>query len=347
MFPLTVLANNPVKGKHKYEKTKKVKKEFTVNANALLDIDNKYGNIDVTTWNENRVVINVEIKVTGNDEDKVKDRLDMIDIDFNGSSNLVSARTIIEKKKSGWGWSWGSSSKVHYEINYTIKAPKSNKVDLNIDYGNISVNELDGKATLTCDYGNISAGDLNHANNQIDLDYGNANIDYMKGGDIVVDYSKVNVTEADKINLDADYTTTVFDKVTDVKYVCDYGSIKIYNAVNVVGDGDYLTTRLGTIAKNVSLVQDYGSVRIETLNSGFETVNLDGDYCSFKIGVPNSPFNFTLDLSYAGFRRGDNGYEFSKQIVKSSSKYYQGSYKGGSSANIKISSDYGSVTFNN
>lgn len=345
MIPALVLANNPVKGKHKYEKEKKVKKEFSVNANALLDIDNKYGNINVTTWNENRVVIDVVIKVSGNDEGKVDDRLDMIDVVFNGSSSSVSARTVIEKKKSGWGWGWGNSGKVHYEINYTIKAPKTNKVDLNIDYGNISVSELTGKAVLTCDYGNISAGDLNHEDNVIDLDYGKANVEYMKGGDIIVDYSKIDIEEADKISLDADYTTSVFGKVRDIKYVCDYGSIKVNNAVYIDGDGDYLTTRLGTISKKVSIVQDYGSVRIEELGEGFDSVNFDGDYCSFKVGVPNAAFSFEIDLSYAGFKRDDSGYDFSKQIVKSSSKYYEGTFKGGSSSRIKISSDYGSVSF--
>lgn len=345
LLPFIVLANNVGKEKYKYEKEKKIKKEYTVDANALLDIDTKYGNINVTTWNENRVVIDVVIKVSGNNEDKVNKHLKKINVAFSGSRSIVSAHTVIDKKKSSWSWSWGNSGKVNYEINYTIKAPKSAKADLNIDYGNISVNELDGRAILTCDYGNISTGDLNHENNRIDLDYGKANISYIRGGNINIDYSKIDVIEADNVSLNADYTASVFEKIKKIKYVCDYGSLKVHNAETIIGEGDYLTTRLGTISKNISLIQDYGSVRIEKLGVGFESVNLKGDYCSFKIGIPDTSFSFELDLGYAGFKYGNSGYDFTKKIIKSSSKYYEGTFKGGSKSNIKITSDYGSVKF--
>ena len=56
-------------------------------------------------------------------------------------------------------------------------------------------------------------------------------------------------------------------------------------------------------------------------------------------------FNFDIDLSY-GSLRGDDGFDFSKKNVKSSSKYYFGNNGNSSSGNrIKINSDYGSVTF--
>lgn len=57
-------------GKHTKEKT--IKKEFNVSTNALLKIDNSYGNLNITSWNENRVVIEVHIKTNGNNEDKVQ-----------------------------------------------------------------------------------------------------------------------------------------------------------------------------------------------------------------------------------------------------------------------------------
>lgn len=85
------------KGKGKYEKSKSIKKEYTVNSNALLKINNRYGNVDVTSWDKNEVVIEVKITVSGNDEDKVIKRLSMIDVAFEASRNEVSAKTVIEK----------------------------------------------------------------------------------------------------------------------------------------------------------------------------------------------------------------------------------------------------------
>ena len=105
LIPAMVFATD--KGKGKYEKSKSIKKEYTVNSNALLKINNRYGNIDVSSWDKNEVVIMVKITVSGDDEAKVIKRLSMIDVDFAASRNEVSAKTVIEKTSSNWGWSWG------------------------------------------------------------------------------------------------------------------------------------------------------------------------------------------------------------------------------------------------
>ncbi|HHC80535.1 MAG TPA: hypothetical protein ENK46_11675 [Flavobacteriia bacterium] len=332
--------------RYKYEKIKKIKREFNVNADALLKINNRYGNVDVISWDGDRIIIEVTITVKGNDEDKVVRRLETIDVNFDASSSFVSAKTIIEKRSSTWSWSWGRKSNVNYQIDYKVKVPITNNVNLMNDYGNISLNELKGDASINCDYGNINAGDLLSANNKINLDYGNANIAFIKGGTVNVDYSKFTIEEANTIHLNADYTTSVFEKIKSLDYTCDYGSLKVSNGVVIVGNGDYLTTRLGTISKKVDITSDYGSIRIENLKEGFDSVDINGDYCGIKIGVPDAPFNFIIKLSYGSFKRDQENFEYIKQIIKSSSKYYEGYFKAQQAgATIKIDSDYGSVTF--
>ena len=65
LIPALALANNnDRKGKSTKEKT--LHEEYTVSPNATVEIDNSYGNIDVVTWNENRVVIDVTITTTRN-----------------------------------------------------------------------------------------------------------------------------------------------------------------------------------------------------------------------------------------------------------------------------------------
>tara|TARA_R110002073_G_scaffold4213_3_gene28024 strand:+ start:133 stop:1218 length:1086 start_codon:yes stop_codon:yes gene_type:complete len=333
--------------KDKYEKSKTLKKEYTVNKDALLKINNRYGNIDVVSWDKNQVVIEVKITVSGNDESQVIERLKMIDVEFQGSRSEVSAETIIEKKSSNWSWSWGKKRNVHYKINYTVKVPLTNNVKLANDYGNIFLNELKGDADINCDYGKISIGDLHSTNNSINIDYcGSSTIGKMNGGSINADYSKLTVEEAGDIRLNADYTTTVFEKINDLNYNCDYGSLQVSDGRSVIGTGDYLTTKLGAISKKVDITADYGSIRIDDLKAGFDSVTINGDYCGVKIGTPDAPFNFILKLSYGSFKRGDVGYEFIKQVVKSQSKYYEGYYKSQNSKSIiKVDSDYGSVTF--
>jgi hypothetical protein len=345
IIPFTINATEI--GRYKYDKSKTIKKEYVVNTDAHLKISNRYGNVDVTSWSGNSIEIEVKITVSGNDEDKVIKRLEMIDVEFEGSRSEVSAKTVIEKKSSTWSWNWGKKNNVNYQIDYKVKVPLTNSVSLNNDYGSIYLNELKGDAKINCDYGKIIIGDLYSSNNKINIDYcSESTISTMVGGSINADYSKFTVEEANQINLNADYSTSVFENIKNLNYNCDYGSLKVNNGTAVTGNGDYLTTKLGTISKKVDISADYGSLRIEELKEGFDLVNVNGDYCGVKIGIPDAPFNFELKMSYGSFKRDENKFEMVKQIVKSSSKFYEGYFQNqNSTSKIKIQSNYGGVTF--
>ncbi len=344
LIPLVSSGNGD---KKKHERTKTIKKEFSVDSNAKVAINNRYGNIDIKTWDENRVEIEVKITVKGNNLDQVERKLSTIDVSFNASSSLVEAETTFGNKKNNWSW-WKKSNKTNYQINYIVKMPESNRVDLNNDYGNIYLDKLEGNANINCDYGKISIGDLMSTNNNINLDYcSQSTISYMKNGDVNIDYSKLVIEKSRKIKLNADYSTLTFKELEDLNFNTDYGSITVDDAESIYGNGDYTSMRFGTIRRNLKIDSDYGSIKVKNLEEGFEMVDIDSEYAGIRIGIASSNnFNFAIDLQYAGFKRNDENIELFKSIVKSSKKYYEGVFgKGNSSSRIKIRSQYGSVTF--
>ena len=233
-------------GKHTKEKT--IKKEYTVNSDATLKVDNSYGNIDVVTYEGNLVTIEVHIKTNGNDEEKIQKKLDEITVEFNATSSLVEARTRFSKNKSKSWWKWNKNNNVNMEINYVIKLPITNNVDLSNDYGSINLDKLEGHARISCDYGKITTKELMADNNSLSFDYtNNCYFEYIKSGSINADYSGFTVAKAKNLELSADYSKSIIEIAEDVTYNCDYGGLTINQANNVTGNGDYLTTRLGAI----------------------------------------------------------------------------------------------------
>jgi len=329
VLPMLSMAN-PIKKKWDYEKTKTIKKDFDVNADALLNIKNKYGNIDVISWNQNRIEIEVTITVSGNNESKVIERLSKINVNFENSRSAVSAKTSIENKSKNW---YNSGNKMNYEINYKVKVPVTNSVDLNNDYGTISLNEIKGKAEINCDYGKILIGNLYHHDNSINIDYtSDSEIELMNGGSI-----------------NADYSNSSFENLEELNFVCDYGKVEVGNANIIDGHGDYLTMRFGTIYKSLNVQADYGSVKIQKVMKGFERIDIHTDYTGIKIGLDEGiAFDFVAQLSYAGFDYDENNITYLKKVVKSSSKYYEGFVnKENSGAVIEINSEYGGVKLYN
>lgn len=344
LVPVLVTANNPG-WKGRYTKEKKINKEFNVNSDALLKINNSYGNLYVTSWNENRVVIEVHIKTNGNNEDKVREKLDEIRVEFSASSSMVSAKTLFEDSK--WGWSWGNSNNVSMEINYTVKVPVNNSVDLNNDYGGINLDKINGNASISCDYGKLQLGELNGNDNKLSFDYtSNSTIGFIKNGLINADYSGYVIENAGNLQISADYTQSKIIHAGNVKYSCDYGSISIDNAKNIEGIGDYLTTKFGVVHGHVSIRSDYGSIKIDKLASDAGNVNIQTDYTGIKIGYSGDyHFNFSFKLEYAGLNGGE-GFEYKIKRESGTNKYYEGHYGSTGKNKVTISADYGSISFN-
>ena len=341
LIPLTISATGR---EGKYTKNKVITKEFKVNNNATLTISNKYGNIDVVSWNENKITIRVSITTNGDDEDKVKKRLEQIDVDFESSLNNISAKTIIEKTSSSWSL-WGKKNNVNMQINYTIKMPVTNNANLSNDYGEISLDKLEGSTKINCDYGRLNIGELLSSDNKINIDYTNkSTIDFMKDGEINADYSTLHVEKSGRTKLNADYSHISFKMVTTLDYNCDYGDLKIEDCGNLVGNSDYMHTTVEKLRGTGNFKSDYGSIKINELGDNFKNLEVSSSYTHLKFGVqPSTSFNISASLSYGNFKYRD-GFTFTKEIKKNTSKQYEGYYNSANSGNnITIKSSYGNV----
>ena len=349
LVPAIGFAGNDLDGR--YTKEKKISKSFKVSPNALLQVSNSYGNVDVTTWDQNRIEIEVVIKTNGNDEEKVIQKLRDIDVAFSSSPSLVSAKTQFERQdKSWWGELFGSSSNVSMEINYTIKAPVRNNMDLENDYGNIRLDRLEGNATISCDYGRLFIGELLGDNNSLNFDYTrNSTINYIKRGKINADYSEYTIDEAGTLEINADYSESRIGKVENIAFNCDYGGVYIEKLRNLKGQGDYVGIKLGSIYNSLNLSMDYGSLTIEQLKKGIEKVDIDTDYTSVKIGYDRTaPFNFQVSTSYGGVKGidGNDRIEVNKRRQSGGDNFYEGYHLSeNSGGNIRVEASYGSVTF--
>lgn len=346
MLPALLMAHDG-KIKGKYTKEKIIKKEFKVNSDALLKVDNSYGNLNITSWSENRILIEVHIKTNGNNAEKVQQKLDEISVDFEASSSMVSARTDFDSDKSSWGWNWGKNNNVNMQINYTIKLPIKSNIDLGNDYGSIILDRVDGHAKINCDYGRLDIGELRGRNNQLNFDYtSNSTIGYMNSGKISADYSGFSIEKAGDLDINADYTNSSVGQMGNLKYSCDYGKIEIGEAKNVQGTGDYINVQLGTLHGNVDIVADYGSLKIERMAQDAGNIKIKTDYTGVKIGYdPQYHFNFEFSTSYSGVS-GKDDFEINIREEKNTSKYYKGFYGSANSGkSVSISSDYGGITF--
>ena len=342
IIPNVLVANPKNKYKHTQEKT--YNKSYDVNSDATLKVKNSFGNVTLESWNQNTVKIDVVVSVSGNDLDKVKEQLNKISVSFSNTKSLVEAITKIEKSKNSWGWKKGSN--ISFKINYSIKVPKSNFLDIDNNYGNIQLDATDAPAQITCDYGKVLLGSLNAANNKISIDYcSNSTIEYLNTGSINADYSGITVQKANKVLLNADYNTSVFGTVKELDYSCDYGSLKVGKVATLNGSGDYLGMKIESLEKAMKVNASYGSLKVNEIQKSVNDVQVHSTYGSVSLRYqPGYNFNFELKSGYGGISISDEATLSTKQN-KSNSKYYKGYVGNASSKNkIYVTSSYGGIS---
>ncbi|MEX6625577.1 hypothetical protein [Tenacibaculum salmonis] len=339
-IPNILVANND----KKYEETKTIHKNFSVNKNATLYVSNKYGNIQVSSWDKNHIVIEVKIIVKGDNINNIKNKLNAINVLFESSNNLVKASTKIENSKFNWS-SWGNNN-INYKINYHIKIPLTNNADLNNKYGNIELDRIKGKVNINCDYGNVEIDELLNESNNINLDYcENSEINFIKSGNVNIDYSKLTINNSKSLIVNNDYSTIKIGKIENLKFNSDYGSLSANNITQFTSNSDYTNIKIKTLKKNLTLKSNYGTIKIENLKKDFDKIIIDGNYTSIKLGANiENNFNFKINLTYANLRYPKEKTTIFKSIEKNSTKYYEGIFGNETNSNVNIKSNYGGIS---
>lgn len=327
----------------RYTKEKVITRDYKVNKTALFKLKNSYGTVSLSSWEQDRVTVEVRIKTNGNNEKKVQQRLDEIDVEFDASMDRVSARTRFGK--GGNSWNWNNSNRVNVQVDYVVKLPVKNSIDLANDYGKILLDRIDGHARINCDYGSIEAGELRGRENVLNFDYtSKCQFGYLNTATIHADYSSFHIDRSNALTINADYTQTAIERVQDITYSCDYGSLEVAEVLNVKGNGDYITHKFGSVSGDLSVTADYGSIKIEQLTPEAGNVQLLTEYAGVKIGYhPDYSFDFEIKTEFADLS-GRDDLNVKVRVEKSNERLYKGFYGQEDSGNsIFINSQYGGI----
>ena len=323
-----------------YIKTKNIKKAYFVNLDAGINIDNSYGNISVTTWDEDKIELDITIKVSGNNEGWVNQRINDIKIDINALKNRITAKTILGN--TNYRTKGNNNS---FEINYIIKIPKKGSVILRNKYGNINISDLWASSEINCKYGNLTAGKLYSTKNTILIEYCPSSlIEYLNSGEITARYSNLKINSLSKIDLLSDYTETTIIEGDLIQYTSKYGTLKVEKVKSIAGNANYMELQFGEVNGPFNLNAKYCQITIDYLSAKATDCIINAGYSNMKISYSNSyDFDFDINVRYANLKH-DNNFIFSNREETNSSKYYQGFFSKKGVNNLSIKSDYGNIS---
>ncbi|WP_374948897.1 hypothetical protein [Mucilaginibacter sp.] len=302
------------------EKVRNYSKSYSVDGNDVLQIHNKFGKVTVNTWNKNEFKVDVQMKFSSDREDAVNDLYENSSISDSKTGNVVSFRTNLANGKSQ---SRGNNHQ-NMSIDYTVYMPAGNALDINNQFGGITLPDLSGKTTIKLSFGNLVAQQLTNTQNDVSINFTSDNtstIEVFNGGKLKVQYSKFKAGVLN--NTDATFGFSTVD-VERFKGTADV-DVKFGKGLHI-----------GSIDKNA------------------KDINIKGQFAKIRFDLKDSDsFMFDITTKMGGF---DNSNGKAKITAKtptdedrgySSTKTYKGYIgKSNSDSKVTISTNFGDISFN-
>ncbi len=331
------------------EYTKNLHKEYPADENTLLIIQNRFGNVNINNWDKNEIVIDVIIKVDHKDEEKAKELLNYLNVEFSHDSNVISAITSIDERFNR-NISFGDSRK-EFSIDYEVKMPKNTKLDIENKYGNLFINEITGHAMISVKYGNLKANKIIRDNtkplSEVELAYSDGYIEEIEWLKLTMKYSKLEVEKSKALIAITKYSKLYVTKSSSIVCESKYDVYKIGSLANFVTTAAYTDFKFDEITKKIEIENRYGGFSVGYVPKDFEFIDIQNEYGSVKLGIDaNASYQVIGNAKY-----GDIDYPTTGRVsrIKESTELNIEGTVGSdqnTSSKINIITKYGSIKLN-
>ncbi|MFO7575391.1 MAG: hypothetical protein R6W67_09570 [Bacteroidales bacterium] len=330
------------------EVNKKYSKVFSVDPATAVVISNRYGDVTVENWDKNEVSIDVVVTAEMSTPDRSERVLEMINVEFMENDTAVGATTIIDSRFSSITRGSGTN---RFKIDYTIRMPGKNNLNIANRYGNIKIDEHPGWVNIDLRYGNLVALRLTRGNvkpiNCIAISYGKATLDEANWLSVITRYTTdLSIRKVQAMMLDSRYSKIIIDEAGSLVADSKYDNISVKNINNFVAEAAYTSMKLGTLSSSLNLAAKYGSFEAATVPPGFERLTVDASYCGITLGIDkNAAYKLEAKVNYGSISYCEDCIDIQRRIVESTSREIVGIAQPDKSpsATVTIKSSYASV----
>ncbi len=265
-----------------------VSRSFPVSLETTLEVHNKYGKIQVATWNKDSVAIEVDIKLSESSSKKLKKLKEGTQIAFTGSKSYIVAKTVIESEsgriaselKSIGNTISGSNKRI--EINYMIYLPAHMDVVLNNKFGDIYMDDLDGQVDITLSNGVLKANRLS-GNASIALSFGNGMIKSLGSANLKLSYSDMVLNEVSQLDLSSKSSKLNVDSVNVLKIDSRRDKLYFTHAEYIYGSSNFTQIWIYDLLRESDLYMKYGELTIEHIMPDFSKLYVESDYTDMTL----------------------------------------------------------------
>lgn len=285
-----------------FSETRVESRSFRLKPGIEVQVYNKYGNVNVMSWEKDSVRFEVSISVRSKQQEKLNKIISSIDCEMVSTATFISARTIFhDNSTTFWKDVVSYAGKLintgnNLQINYTVYLPADNPVKVSNKFGNIYMDSFRANVDINLANGDMQARDFSGIF-KLKLEYGSAMLQETGHSQIDISYSELSVQQAANITLNSRSSTINLEKVNilELNSVRDKINVKSCTAVN--GDASFSRIQINSLESGCTLRTKYGELKLNKVSRNFRNIYIRSEYTDVACFL-NRQSSYSVDLNY-------------------------------------------------
>ena len=176
------------------EKTKTYSKTYSLANGEKVRLENKFGELEISTWNKNEISVQVVMTAKGNTDDRATYILGRLRVEDGKNSDGVWFRTDIsngDKKNKN-----NTYKDEGFSINYKVQMPAGAILDASNEFGSTTLGDYEGSLRLSSKFGDLKTGKISNVK-KVSVEFGTAHIKSISNGELVIKFSRALIDHMD------------------------------------------------------------------------------------------------------------------------------------------------------
>ncbi len=327
-------------------------KTVKVGRETSLQVVNKYGTIHISPWNKDSASIRAEIKAFAPNQSKLDKMFGGIIINITEAGSLVKAETEFSQNINMLFENFkGMTSKIisyesRVEINYYISIPEYLNLRIENKYGDVYMENSSGTFSATVSNGTFKANSLG-SRSTLALSFCDAKINLIASGKIDASFSEINIGETGDLTITSISSKYEIKKGGEINTESRRDKFFINNAESLKGNSYFTDYNLNSLKKSIDLTARYGSVTVDLIENGFESININSGYADLSLEFdPEASYKFDIRHINSYLVLSDKNTKSEKKVINEDKREYMTfgtSGKNPAEATVKIDATRGNI----
>jgi hypothetical protein len=281
--------------------TKEIEKTFNMTNAGELHIDNRHGNVTITGWQENKVVITINVKVTDKKKLDANALLDRIIPEIKTTGDFVSITSVIKEKSSSIFSSYFKKvnpfefDKSNLDINYTVYLPVNTEIDVINKFGDVLIDNWTGKLKANVEHGDLWINDA-ITNARIDMKFGKLRGNSIGYGVISLKNGDIDIKQSENLLLNTSGTNIELKSVNDLELTSSKDELTIGMIKTIRGELKYSNVKIDSLDNKIDLNMRVSEFRVEKIQNVDAEVRINQESSDININIKDLSFKFKANL---------------------------------------------------